>query len=101
MASLKETVHKTGYRDIDELLLETHHLLNEMTEIQKDIEKSLKYEPYNPYSKPKLKKRLNLQVEEEINDKLKSDIESVESQISVGIRNRDDLTIGIYPIAVV
>lgn len=48
--TLREAVKKTGYQDIDELLIDTHNLLKESDQLQKDIETALRFKPVNPNS---------------------------------------------------
>lgn len=49
----KLPVKKTGYADIDNLLLKTHSLLEEGELLMKDIDKSLKYKPVSPFASQK------------------------------------------------
>lgn len=47
MTLLIEPVKKTGYTDIDELLTNTHNVLQDVNQLQKEIEAALKYKPSN------------------------------------------------------
>ncbi|MEW9053383.1 MAG: hypothetical protein AB2392_19640 [Neobacillus sp.] len=58
--TLKETVKKTGYSDIDELLTDTHSLIQDVESIQREIAEALKFKPVDPFSKPRSKPRLKL-----------------------------------------
>lgn len=51
MTTLKESIKKTGYSDIDELLTDTHNLLQDVELIQKEIAEALKFKPVDPFSK--------------------------------------------------
>ena len=58
----KIAIKKTGYKDIDTRLVDTHTLLRQGELLKKDIEISLKYKPVNPYTsrKARIKKFLKL-----------------------------------------
>jgi hypothetical protein len=51
-------VKKTGYSDIDQLLLDTHNLLKQGELLKKEINISLKHKPVNPFAlrKEKIKR---------------------------------------------
>lgn len=40
-----ENIKKTGHADIDTLLLQAHRLLQESTQLQKEIDDALQYKP--------------------------------------------------------
>ncbi|WP_019156916.1 hypothetical protein [Robertmurraya massiliosenegalensis] len=46
-------VKKTGYEDIDNLLIQTHTLLAEGERLNKDIDNTLKYKPVSPFASRK------------------------------------------------
>ena len=45
MTILKKEVKKTGYADIDNLLVETHSLLLQGDQLKKDIDRTAQYRP--------------------------------------------------------
>ncbi|MGN7403207.1 hypothetical protein ACTHO0_25475 [Cytobacillus praedii] len=49
----KVAVKKTGYADIDNLLVNTHTLLKRGELLKKDIEISLRHKPVNPFTSRK------------------------------------------------
>lgn len=49
----KVAVKKTGYDDIDNLLVATHTLLKQGELLKRDIDVSLKHKPVNPFSSRK------------------------------------------------
>jgi hypothetical protein len=58
MTTLKKAVKKTGYKDIDEMLVNTHNLLQEVDQIQKEIAEALSYKPLDPFKKSRPKFRI-------------------------------------------
>jgi hypothetical protein len=55
LTTLKEPIKKTGYGDIDDLLINTHNLLQEVDEVQRDIAEALEFKPVNPFKTPRPK----------------------------------------------
>lgn len=55
MTAVQHSVKKTGYRDIDEILIEVNELLQEGDRLQKEIAEAIKFKPSKPYSASKQK----------------------------------------------
>ncbi|OLS35433.1 hypothetical protein [Bacillus sp. MRMR6] len=62
MVTMVRPVKKTGYSDIDQLLVEANNLINEGNELQKDIEVAVKFKPTNPFNSRKKKGKLKIKI---------------------------------------
>lgn len=50
VTTLTDEIKKTGYQDIDELLTDIHNLRLKSEQLQKEIDKALKFKPVIPNS---------------------------------------------------
>lgn len=48
MAATQQLIKKTGYQDIDEILIDVNELLLESDQLQKEIAEAIKFKPKNP-----------------------------------------------------
>lgn len=53
---MKQPIKKTGYDDIDSILIEAHKLIQESNKLQKDIEVAVKFKPQNPFKSRRKRK---------------------------------------------
>ncbi len=60
MATMTKPVRKTGYEDIDKLLLEAQKLIQEGNELQKDIEIAVRFKPTNPFNSRKKREKFRM-----------------------------------------
>ncbi|RWR11905.1 hypothetical protein [Siminovitchia fortis] len=53
MTAVQQSVKKTGYQDIDKILMEANKLLQEGDQLEKEIAQAVKFKPRIPYSTSK------------------------------------------------
>lgn len=54
-STILKSVKKTGYDDIDNLLVEAHKLIQEGNKLQRDIDVAVKFKPINPFNSQRKK----------------------------------------------
>ncbi|PHB52890.1 hypothetical protein COE92_18330 [Bacillus wiedmannii] len=59
MAVVGKSVKKTGYADIDKILMDAHKLIQEGNQLQQDIEVAVKFKPKNPFKPNVRTSRMN------------------------------------------